>query len=331
MLVNTAAKTFSFSFATNKVGHFSGNDWGGESQPHLQGLLEETSNTTVERGVWPDCVNTRSIMAEFPGLFSCTVGTAHVAPYEIELADITPVHSPPYRCAPPTLEIFRRIMNQLLEQGVVRPSKSPYVSPAFLVPKGGDAFRIMVDYRKVNSKIVFDSYPMPTIDQAFEQLGGAVVFAVFDLNSAYYQIPLSVRSQRVTAFCTPLGLFEFNKLPMGISVGFQVLIRVIDELFANLKGKWVFNFQDDLIVFSTCIEEHVSHVQEVLWRLQEANFTLNPEKVTLGVNEIKYLGHLISARGIKVLPDRVTAIQRYPRPSNLRALRRFLGMVGFYA
>ena len=140
--------------------------------------------------MWPEVVNAQSIMAEFPGLFSPTVGTAHVALYEIELAEPAPTCSPPYRCAPPKLEIFRGIVNQLLEQGVVNPSKSPYASPASLVPKGEDAFHMVVDYRKVNSKIIFDSYPMPAIDQAFEQLGGAAVFSVFDLNSAYYQIPV---------------------------------------------------------------------------------------------------------------------------------------------
>ena len=141
---------------------------------------------------------------------------------------------------------------------------------------------MFIDYRKVKSKIVFDSYPMPTIDHAFKQLGGAVVFFVFDLNSTHYQIPLSVRGRLVTAFCTPNGLFEFNKLPMGISVGSQVLSRVIDELLADLKGKLVFNFLYDLIVYSPSMEEHMSHVRKVLRRLKESGFTLNPDKVTFG-------------------------------------------------
>ena len=189
---------------------------------------------------------------------------------------------------------------------------------------------MVVDYRRVNPKIIFDSYPMPTIDQAFQQLGGAVVFSVFDLNSAYYQIPLSVSSRRVTAFGSPFGLYEFNSLPMGISVGSQGLSRVIDELFADLKGRSVFNFLDDLVVYSPSMEEHADHVREVLQRLQDAGFTLNPEKVTFAASEIKYLGHLVSSRGIKVLPDRVATIRSYPRPPNLRTLQRFLGMVGFY-
>ena len=126
---------------------------------------------------------------------------------------------------------------------------------------------MVVDWRKVNSKIVFDSYPMPTIEQALEQFGRAAIFSVLDLNSAYYQIPLSSMSRRITAFCTPFGLFEFNKLPMGISVGCQRLSRVVDELFANLKGQYVFNFLDDLVVYSSSAGEHVNHVREVLGRL----------------------------------------------------------------
>ena len=105
----------------------------------------------------------------------------------------------------------------------------------------------------------------------------------------------------------------------------------MDELFADLKGRYVFNFLDDLVLYSSSPEEQVTHVREVLSRLQRSGFTLNPDKVVLGASEIKYLGHLISARGVKILPERVTAIQDYPRPVNLRSLRRFIGMVGFYA
>jgi hypothetical protein len=161
-------------------------------------------------------VNSSLIVGEFLALFSSTLGTVKCTPYEIELSDLTPVRSPLYCCGPPKLVIFRKMVDELLEKGVVCPSKSPYTSPAFMVPKAGGDYRTMVDYRKVNGKIVLDSYPMPTVEQAFEQFGGAVVFSVIDLNSAYYQIPLSYKSRRVTAFCTPFGLFEINKLPMAL-------------------------------------------------------------------------------------------------------------------
>ena len=123
---------------------------------------------------------------------------------------------------------------------------------------------MVVDYRKVNAKILFDSYPLPTIEQAFDQFTVAVIFSILDLNSAYFQVPLTPRSRRVTAFCTPFRLFQFNKLPIGISVGSQGLSRVIDELFADLNGNFVFNYLDDLIVYSRSVEEHSAHVRIVL-------------------------------------------------------------------
>jgi len=150
---------------------------------------------------------------------------------------------------------------------------------------------MVVDYRKVNSKILFDSYPMPSVEQAFEQISGAVIFSIFDLNSAYFQIPLTPRSRRVTTSCTPFGLFEFSRLPMGISVGSQGLTRVVDELFADVKGTFVFNYLDDLVVYSRSVEEHAQHVHAVLRRLRDAGFTLNCTKMTIGAREVTYLGH----------------------------------------
>ena len=200
----------------------------------------------------------------------------------------------------------------------MRPSKSQHASPAFLVAKDDGNYRMVVDYRKVNAKIQFDAYPMPSVEQAFDQFSGAVIFSVFDLKCAYYQIPLTPKSRRVTAFCTPFGLFEFYRLPIGISVGGQGVTRVVDELFADVKGSFAFNYLDDLVVYSRSVEDHESHVRAVLQRLKDAGFTLNPEKMILGAKEVKYLGHSLSSRGISVLPDRVAIIKAYPRPTNPR-------------
>jgi hypothetical protein len=118
---------------------------------------------------------------------------------------------------------------------------------------------------------------------------------------------------------------------MGISVGCQVLSRVVDSLFGDLKNKYVYNFMDDLIVYSSSVQEHLGHLREVLGRLQKAGFTLNREKVHFAQSEIKFLGHSLSGDGIKILPERVKAIEQFPSPRNLKAVRPFLGMVGFYA
>ena len=331
MTLNLPAKVYGFGFAPDKVGSFGVEIPVGDCEPFLHQLCVNVSDLNSIAHVRPKQLCADTLREEYGRLFTSSIGTATCTPYVTELSDNTPVRSPPYWCAPPKLQKFKKMVNELLEQGVVCPSKSQYASPAFLIDKNSGGSRLVVDYRKVNAKIVFDSYPLPTIDQAFQQFNGAVVFSVLDLNSAYFQIPLSAHSRRVTAFCTPFGLFEFNKLPMEISVGSQDLSRVIDELFADLKGEFVFNYLDDLVIYSRSLEDHDGHVRVVLDRLQSAGFTLNFDKITIAASEIKYLGNLLSSKGISVLPDRVTAINSYPRPSNLRTLRRFLGMTGFYA
>jgi hypothetical protein len=122
---------------------------------------------------------------------------------------------------------------------------------------------------------------MPSVEQAFEQFSGAVIFSIFDLISAYFQIPLTPSSRRVTAFCTPFGLFEFNRLPMGISVGSRSLIRAVDDLFADVKGAFVFNYLVDHVVYSRSVKEHAQHIRTILRRLRDAGFTLNPTKMTI--------------------------------------------------
>jgi hypothetical protein len=233
------------------------------------------------------------IVREYPTLFTDRLGTVKGMEYEIELVDPQPVRSAPYPCNPPKAKVLKEFVDDLLRKGVVRPSKSPFASPAFLIGKPEGGHRMVVDYRKVNKKICFDAYPLPTLDQAFQCFAGAKIFSVVDLNSAYSQIPLTARSKRVTAFCTPFGLYEFSKLPMGISVGSQGLSRVVDKLFADLKGKFVFNYLDDLVIYSPSEEAHRGHLREVLDRLRKAGFTLNKEKMTMGVTEIKYLGHCV--------------------------------------
>jgi len=147
----------------------------------------------------------------------------------------------------------------------------------------------------------------------------------------YYQIPVALKIRSVTSFCTPFGLYEFIKLPMGISVGSQALSRVVDELFADLKLINVFNFLDDFIVYTSSPREHLTQVRDVLSRLPRSAFILNTDKVVLLASEFKYLGLLFSAMWVKFQPDMVTATQDYPRPVNLRSLRSFIGIVGFYA
>jgi hypothetical protein len=149
--IEPAQGKFSFGSTPECEGKFFTNTGNESNEPFLQALCEEAVKMGGSSINWPAGVRAQSVIEEFPALFSSDLRTADCASYEMELSDSTPVRSPPYRCAPPNLETFRSLVNDLLRQGVVRSSKSPYASPAFLVPKKEGGFRAVVDYRKVNS------------------------------------------------------------------------------------------------------------------------------------------------------------------------------------
>jgi hypothetical protein len=246
--------TFSFSFAFDKLRRYDLASVEVPSMPSLSFPCTEEEWQGVVACAWSLCVSEsrkiEQLVRDFPRMFSDQLGTVKGMVCHLDLTDDLPVRSRPYQCSPPRLKALREIVQDLLIKGVVKRSFSQYASPAFLVPKSQGGYRIVVDYRRLNQKVVFDAFPMPSLEHAFGNFQGAKVFSILDLNSAYYQIPLSAKSRKATAFCTPFGLFEFTKLPMGISVGCQVLSRVIDALFGDLKHEYVYNFMDDLLVYS---------------------------------------------------------------------------------
>jgi hypothetical protein len=189
---------------------------------------------------------------------------------------------------------------------------------------------MVVDYHLLNKKVVFDAFPMPTFEHAFANFSIAKIFSVLDLNSAYYQIPLSAKSRKATDFCTSFGMFEFKKLPLCISVGCLVLSRVVDSLFGDLKHKFIYNFMDYLVVYSGSFAEHLEPLKKIFARLANVGFSLNRDELYLAQQEISFLGQSVSAKGIKVLPERVEPIKKIPPPKNLKVVRRILGMAGFY-
>jgi len=270
------------------------------------------------------------LCARFPEVLTPKLGLTTLMEYEIRLTDNEPVRSHPYKLAPPKMEALRKIIDELLKQGVIEPSRSQYSSAAFLVPKPNGKYRMVLDYRKLNAKIEIDSVPLPDLHSAFDWFGKARFFTVFDLNQAYHQIPLKEESRHLTSFCVPWNLYQFRRVPMGIAVGAQTLTRLLDSIFHDVKFKFVFNYLDDLLVYSETFEEHVNHLEVVLERLKEAGLTVNPEKVDFAQPEISFLGHLVSSRGISVDPSKTQGIRDFPPPRDAKGIARFIGMINFY-
>jgi hypothetical protein len=149
----------------------------------------------------------------FPKLFSDQFGTVKEMVCQLDLTDDVPVRSRPYQCSPPRLQALSEIVNGLLEKRVVKKSFSQYASPVFLVPKPQGVYRMVIHYRLLNKKFVFDAFPMPSVEHAFANFQGSKVFSILDLYSAYYQIPLSAKSRKATVFVHHSGCSSSPSYP----------------------------------------------------------------------------------------------------------------------
>lgn len=271
------------------------------------------------------------LITKYDEIFSNKAGRVKNYTYQIYVKDNIPVRQSPYPLNPVKAQEMQDHIQELMEQKIVRPSRSPYSAPAFLIQKKGGGKRLCIDYRRINQKIIFDAFPPPHMDSIFQSLHGSSIFTILDLTSAFYQLNLSPSSKKYTAFTTPMGQFEFNQVPFGLNVSPQALNRIIQDTFADVRFKFVVPYFDDLLVHSANFKEHLEHLDIVFNRLQEAGFTINPEKMKLCRSRIKFLGHVISAEGMSIDPERANAIQNMPIPRNLRQVQSFLGMAGFFA
>ena len=154
----------------------------------------------------------KEVIDKYSDVLTDRLGLTHVIEHEIELVDKNPVRRPPYRLSPPKMKFLRKEIQSMLDKGIIQPSTSNYSSPMFLVPKGENNFRPVVDYRFLNSKIEIESVPLPDIHSCFSWFSQAKYFTSLDLNQAYFQIPLSAQSRKLTAFCTDWNLFEFTRV-----------------------------------------------------------------------------------------------------------------------
>jgi len=222
-----------------------------------------------------------------------------------------------------------RQLDDMLRQGIIEYSRSPYTSPVHLVPKKEKgSFRFCVDYRKLNSQTENQSFTLPRIFDVTNRLHEATVFSSLDLKNAYWQVNVRASDRKYTAFSCPRGTFQFRKIPMGTknsAFTFQMAISYI------LKGTESFSFAyiDDILVFSRNPEEHKRHLHEVLNRLNAYGLALNLKKSTIAVTELNMLGHKITKDGIFVLQERVAAIKNLPEPKTVKELRHALGLINF--
>ena len=217
----------------------------------------------------------------------------------------------------------------MLKMGVIQPSSSEWCSPVVLVPKKDGSTRFCIDFRRLNSVAKFDAYPMPSIDDLLDSLGGDKFISSLDLTRGYWQIPLSEESQQKTAFSTPQGLFEFVIMPFGLSGAPATFQRMMNQLLAG-KGDFAKAYLDDLVIFSKTWEDHLQHIKLVLQKLKEEHLTAKPSKCKLGMRETPYLCYVVGNDTVQPSEGKVRSIQEIPQTKTKKDVRSFLGLVSYY-
>lgn len=244
--------------------------------------------------------------------------------------DATPQFRPIYRLSPVESEELRKHIATLLEQGFIEPSNSPWGAPILFVAKKDGTLRLCVDYRALNKVTQKDRYPLPRIDDLFDQLRGAQVFSSLDLQQGYHQVRVTDEDVPKTAFRTPLGLFQYRVLCFGLTNAPATFMRLMNNILSPYIGKFVCVYLDDILIYSKTEEEHLSHLRAVLGTLRLHRLHAKESKCEFFKDKVKFLGHVVCKDGIAVDPDKVAVVKTWPPPRSAADIRSFLGLSNYF-
>ena len=290
----------------------------------------------------------RQLCKEFEDIFSkdsTDIGKTSLITMDIDTGDSPPVCQKPYNLPLKHREWVQKELETLERDGVIVRSISPWASPIVIVPKKTEPGepprrRLCVDYRVINSllpevqkahskaKGVLTLVPLPQIDHIYARLRGSKVFSTFDLRSGYHHMALSLEARAKSAFVTPMDKFEFTRCPFGLSQAPAYFQRLINKVIKGLP--FAFGYLDDVLIHSPDIETQLQHIRIFFQRLREADLKLKNSKCNHFKTHVQYLGHLVSGKGIRPLPEKLDSIKKMPAPTTPKEIKQFLGLVGYY-
>ena len=232
--------------------------------------------------------------------------------------------------APVELKELKLQLQELLEKRFIRPSVSPWGAPVLFVKKKDGTLRLCIDYRQLNKLTIKNKYPLPRIDDLFDQLKGASIFSKIDLRSGYHQLRIKDVDVHKTAFRTRYGHYEFLVMPFGLTNAPTAFMDLMNRVFRPYVDQFVVVFIDDIIVYSKDREIHDTHLRVVLETLRKEQLYAKLSKCEFWLNEVSFLGHIVLKEGIKVDPKKIEVVVEWKPPRNVTEVRSFLGLAGYY-
>lgn len=250
---------------------------------------------------------------------------------EIKLTDETPINES-YRRIPRNLyEEVKNHVDDLITNEWVKKSNSAFASPMVCVRKPDGSLRLCIDYRKLNNRTIPDRQPIPKIQDLIDSLGGQQWFSTLDMSKAYHQGYIHPNSRKFTAFSTPWSLYEWIRIPFGLTNAPPCFQRYINEVLEGLRDLKCIAYLDDILVYGRTFEEHLQNLETVLKRLKSRGIKLNIIKCHLFKQKVKYLGRIISKEGYQADPNDAVALEKFRKPpKTVGELRSLLGFIGYY-
>jgi hypothetical protein len=279
-------------------------------------------------------LETIKVVSEFPDVFPEELPgmpPERKVEFSIDLIPGTaPISKRAYRVSGPELVELKKQIDELLEKGYIRPSTSPWAAPVLFVEKKDGTKRMCIDYRALNEVTIKNKYPLPRIEDLFDQLRGASVFSKIDLRSGYHQLRIRPSDIPKTAFITKYGLYEYTVMSFGLTNALAFFMYLMNSVFMDYLGKFVVVFIDDILIYSQSEEEHVEHLKMVLQRLREHQLYAKLSKYEFWIHEVLFLGHIINQDGLAVDPKKVADILNWKAPKDVRGIKSFIRMAGYY-
>ncbi|GJU13819.1 putative reverse transcriptase domain-containing protein [Tanacetum coccineum] len=251
--------------------------------------------------------------------------------FQIDLVPgAAPVARAPYRLAPSEMKELSEQLKELSDKGFIRPSSSPWGAPVLFVKKKDGSFRMCIDYRELNKLTVKNRYPLPRIDDLFDQLQGSSVYSKIDLRSGYHQLRVREEDIPKTAFRTRYGHYEFQVMPFGLTNAPAVFMDLMNRVCKPYLDKFVIVFIDDILIYSKNEKEHKEHLKQILELLKKEELYAKFSKCEFWIPKVQFLGHVIDNEGIHVDPAKIESIKDWTSPKSPTEIRQFLGLAGYY-